>query len=234
LIAVAKQLRRLTKPGYRPDVHLGNLMARGTKPVLIDPWETEGTQNVVKRTPMGMIEARTPPQIVMPAGTRVYHGTNTEWDETTETPRGPSGPVWVTNARSIAQWFANTYVSDYHGQRGTPRVIEYVTTRPLRMFHMTPLRLSRLEGLCGFERGQGDLHYMADEIVSRGFDGWIGTNGDYDWGGETGKDIMIADGTLLRYVRTLRNDRVTEKTDPHARFKPLARDFMEAFGQNAI
>lgn len=133
---------------------------------------------------------------VIPAGTRLYHGTAAE-DEFEEL----IGPAWVSESEIVARKFGDIpepaktrWISA--GRR--PRILDFVAERDLELATIRSsqdfMQLARVTDPEEYDFDASELSAFACED---GYDGWI-VPGNY---GEDGSDIMLCDpGDVLEYL----------------------------------
>lgn len=129
------------------------------------------------------------PQMTLPAGTLVYHGTDsTDFDECDDDLEGPG---WVSQARSVAARFAQ------RGRQPSARVVVF------RLLEAVTLpRIDSPRAMQAFAE-EHDLQLngveeIRDSVERAGLPGWILPSNYPD-----GDDILLVDTRVLEYVETL-------------------------------
>lgn len=125
------------------------------------------------------------------AGTVLLHGTNSvDFDERYESLRGPS---WLTNSRTVAEYFARRSVEE----GATPRILSFRVTEDLELHEIRSPRAMQ-----DFAEEHGisltGVEDMRDTVETSGIPGWVIPNNYPD-----GDDILIADAGSLEHFETL-------------------------------
>jgi hypothetical protein len=120
----------------------------------------------------------------LPAAEVMFHGTSAEEDF-----EYPEGPGWVSDERSVAEWFVG-----WAGGEGEPRILVYETTRVLRLV-LIPDQVEMFRLLEDVYMVD-DHRELAEEICRFGGDGWVVPN---NYG--SGDDIMLCDpASVLQFI----------------------------------
>jgi len=114
----------------------------------------------------------------LPAGTTVYHGTNSE-EEFEEL----DGPAWVSQERRVASQFVGRH------RGGVPRILVFKTTSDLDLvlFESGQDISYFIESVMGYPDDSLSPIDLAHLVCDHGYDGWIVPNNYY----ESSDDTML-------------------------------------------
>lgn len=119
-------------------------------------------------------------------GSLVYHGTSAE-DDFEDLDRGE--PVWVSNSRDVAEWFANRM------GESRPRVLVFRVTRAPKLAMVDSG--ADWQNLKDYYDEHEDQYALAEAMCNAGADGWHITN-NYPTGSDT---LLCNPSDWLEFVR---------------------------------
>jgi hypothetical protein len=132
----------------------------------------------------------------MPTKTTVYHGTSANFS-----PHHLESPCWVSTsievARTIIDYhepFRNSNDEEYEDHEKGKRIIEFATTRPLRLLYVESKdTFFQIEDRFGFDMNYPEA--MAEAVCRLGYDGWYIEDNYLE-----GDDTLLCDASVLRFV----------------------------------